>query len=241
MKKSGFTIVELLIAAAVMALLLIGVSLYLAQQSKATTRGQARNDTELSARTVAEAVAQDFQLAGSRAVYIAGVVEYEDVSEECNDQSRSECVVATKVGADGSIGIPTTEDEINGYSIFYRSSLFPAEPCRRVDYAFVADVLYRSDVECEESLPQIDLGVSRFAENVTEWSVVFDCSDGEPYENPAECYAVTDAYVSAASVSVMIELPGRAQAVSEMEYASVTPNLRPSVDYGLPPTEGEDD
>lgn len=230
-RAAGFTVVELLVAAAVMAVLLGAVALYFAQQSRATSDGQAHNDVELSARTVAEGVTQDLQLAGSRAAYIGGAVDYVRISDDCSESSRSTCIIARTYASDGTFSDPAGDESINGYSIYYRSSLVPAEPCRRVDFAFLGTTLYRSDTECSAGISSIDLAASAFAENVTAFGISFACSDGSAHVDPADCYATADQYVTGATVSVTVTSPGRSGATSRMDLSTLTPNMRPSIDY----------
>lgn len=231
----GFTLVELLVALAVFGVILGFVAVYFRQQTNVAARAQALNDAELAARTVAEGVAQDFQMAGSRATFVGGSVLYQNVATGCAEGVRSGCVVAREYASDGSIGTPTTEADINGYAIYYRTSLTPTETCRRVDYAFIERVLYRSDVECDEGLATIDLDASAYAEDIQDFSLSFECSDGSSYTDPLDCYeAEEDAYVRQAEVYVQVQLTGRNDVTSEMTFASVTPNMRPSVNYGLP-------
>ncbi len=230
-RTAGFTVVELLVAAVIMAIILGAVALYFAQQSRATSDGQAHNDVELSARTVAEGVAQDLQLAGSRAAIVGGAVDYVTISDGCKETSRSACVVAHEYASDGGIGDAPDEESINGYAIYYRTSLVPAEPCRRVDFAYIGTTLYRSDVECSAGIGAIDLDASAFAENVTSFGLTFACTDGSAYRDPADCYATPDQYVTGATVSVTVASTGRSGATSDMALSTLTPNMRPSVDY----------
>lgn len=151
MRDRGVTLIELLIAMTVMSVILAVIAVFMAQQSRVVALSQSINEAELTARTVAEAVLQDMQLAGSRAVYMNGVVSYADISSGCNESSRSACVAATQVGALGAITTPGSAADINGYTISYRTSLVPASPCRRIDFAFVGTSLYRSDRACAES------------------------------------------------------------------------------------------
>lgn len=239
--QRGFTLVELLVALAVFGVIMAFVAIYFAQQTNVAARAQALNDAELAARTVAEAVAQDFQLAGSRATFVGGTVVYPNqVATDCDEGVRSGCVVALTYDGTGTIGSPATTADINGYAVYYRTSLAPAAPCRRVDYALVDGTLYRSDIECDETLAGINLGASAYAENVQSFAVAFECSNGSSYVDPAACYAAeADAYVRQAEVQVEVQLTGRHDVTAGMTFASLTPNLRPSVNYGLPEPEGE--
>ena len=62
---NGFTIVELLVVAAIVGILMSLISIYFSQQAKVTRETQALQEARIKARMVAEMVVQDLQTAGS--------------------------------------------------------------------------------------------------------------------------------------------------------------------------------
>ena len=233
-RKSGVTLIEMLIAMAILGIMFGVIAAFMAQQSRAVALSQAINEAEVTARVIAEAVAQDFQLAGSRAVRIGTTVNYGVIAAGgCDEDNRRTCVIPTSVASDGSITENASGNAINGYAIFYRTSLDQIDPnCRRVDVAFVDGAVYRSDVECGVGITAIDLDAALFATDVTGFGVRFTCSDASlnPGADPRGCY-VADDYVRQAFIDVTVRTTGRIEAEGGMELAALTPNLRPSVRY----------
>lgn len=232
-KHSGVTLLEMLIAIAVLAIMFGVVAAFMAQQTRAVALSQAINEAEVTARVIAEAVAQDFQLAGSRAVRIGGSVNYEVIDVGgCDEDNRDTCVLPTSVNSTGAVTLPATSS-INGYAVFYRTSLDALDPnCRRVDIAYVGSEVYRSDVECGTALSAIDLDVALFATNVDDFGVRFVCADESinAGADPRLCYG-GGSYVRQAFIDVTVTTVGRVEVEGDMEFAALTPNLRPSVRY----------
>lgn len=248
-RRSGMTLIEMLVAMAILGIVFAILAAFMVQQTRAVALSQAINEAEVTARVIAEAVAQDFQLAGSRAVRVGNSVNYEVIEAGgCDDNNRDRCVLPTSVTSSGAVSEAGTET-INGYAIFYRTSLDEADPnCRRVDYAFVNDAVYRSDVRCSSAVSDFDLDVSLFATDVLAFSVRFECgidtsAGGDPTDDPADdptdgptddptkCYEGDDDFVRQAFVTVRVRSPGRVAAEGEMTLGALTPNLRPSVSY----------
>ena len=230
----GMGLVELLIAMTILVIVLAVSAEFLAQQSRASALSQATNDAEVTARTIAEAVVQDFQLAGSRATFVGGTVTYEPLNATCTETDRTGCIAAQSVLNDGTIQAVPSGASPNGYTIWYRTSLTPApSECRRIDYAYFDTSVYRSDVACTSTLASIDLDTSLFATGVQELDVAFTCSDGTTPSIPSDCYdGVPEHYVQQADVTVGVTVGGRVQVNSEMQMRAYTPNMRPSVNYG---------
>jgi prepilin-type N-terminal cleavage/methylation domain-containing protein len=238
MRDRGVTLVELLVALAVFSVVMALIGFFMGQQSRVVSLSQSINEAEITARSVAEAVAQEFQLAGSRAVQVGDAVNYVDIEAGgCDGTNRDTCVFPVRVGSDGTISPPSVPADINGYAIRYRTSLDGAAPyCRRVDFAFVGTSLYRSDVDCAAGITAIDLDAALYATNVTSFAVDFECSDStvDPGPDPAACYGVSDAFVRQASVTVGVQVGGRTPTAAEMSFVALTANLRPSVSYSDP-------
>ena len=232
--RSGVTLIEMLIAIAILGIMFGVIAAFMTQQTRAVALSQAINEAEVTARVIAEALAQDFQLAGSRAVRIGSRVNYDIITAGgCDEDHRDTCVIPTTVASDGAITENAAVGSINGYAIFYRTSLDEVDPnCRRVDVAFVDGAVYRSDVECSAGIDTIDLEASLFATDVTNFGVRFVCSDESIVAgaDPRLCYTGTE-YVRQAFINVVVESVGRVQAEGGMEFAALTPNLRPSVRY----------
>lgn len=247
--RAGITLIEMLIAMAVLAIMFGVLAAFMGQQTRAVALSQAINEAEITARVIAEAVAQDFQLAGARAVRIGSWVDYQDIATGgCDEENRNTCVRPTVVGSNGSVTYAAPGVTPNGYAIYYRTSLDAIDPnCRRVDVAFVDSALYRSDVECSTPVPTIDVNTALFASNVTAFSVQFVCSASTVAggAHPGPCYVTVvdpntpadeepvmiNSYVRQAVVTVRVVSTGRVAAAGEMVMNASTPNLRQGIRY----------
>lgn len=250
----GITLLELLIAVAVFAVILAVLGAFFVQQTRATALSQAINEAEALGRTVAESVLQDLQIAGSRVAVIGGVPVYaSSIGYGCTEAARRTCVVPmTFDGA--TLDLADSESVIAGFAAFYRTSVDPGGPCRRVDYVLdrASNTLLRSDrnIPCPGTpgdfrltLSAEELAAARFASDVDAFSIRYACSDGSTAADPGDCYDLEDGFVRQAEVALTIELDRRVSVRREVTMSASTPNLRPGVDYlrDVPDGEGGED
>ncbi len=220
-RLKGVTVVELLIVMAILGIIMSVLIAYFAQQSRLTSRTQARNEVEIKVRTVAEIIAQDLQMAGSRIVYIGdNVHNVTELGKHCTTRAENDDPCVTIQG--GSI-----------VTLYYASSLrIVSDACRKVRYSFGAppntNVLNRADHRCavEGWFPQ------PIASNITSVEVSFECANGTVLQagtDPLQCYTVHDSFPIQGTVTVT----GRSDNTREDIEVSVTlsatmPNLRPT-------------
>ena len=243
---TGVSLVELLVALAVVGVMLGFVGQFFATQSRAARDQQARNELNVALRTVVETVAQDFQLAGSRAAVAvdnSGATYVGRIDEECSDGGdpplRTRCVVLDD------------PDGLTVLSIFYASStlLLPNESvedglarvCRRVTYVFDDDeqVLYRADAQCSEALDlaAVQTFAFEFMRGVDAFVASFTCSDDADVavDDAESCYEFDiDQTPPAASRFVRegrIEVAGAStrnpDVTATVGLSAAMPNMRP--------------
>ena len=242
-RTDGLTLVEVLVATAIMGILLAFVAAFFAQQSRHGERLQATTEARAKARTIGEIVAQDLELAGSTTTVSGGAPIYLAVRGGGADASASHS--CSSVYSQGCIDVHDTTGLGLAYwsTLWYRSSL-DAGACHRVDYAWdpALALLYRVDVAdstCPSTTGDPTFGApNAFAHGVTSFSVTFICDDGTPSPDPAACYAppttaASPKFVRSAHITLSTVSENLRQAVSsEFDLDAPTPNLRPPVDYG---------
>jgi prepilin-type N-terminal cleavage/methylation domain-containing protein len=218
----GVTVVELLIVMAILGIIMSVLAAYFVQQTRLTSGTQARNEVEIKVRTVAEIIAQDLQMAGSRIVYIGDTVH--NVTELA---TGGHCT-STAENDDPCVRI----DEGSLLTIYYASSLRSvSDACRKVRYSFGtgsnAHVLNRADNRCAVSFSPQPL-----ASNITDVEINFECANGVALDagvDPLQCYTVHGSFPIQGTVTVT----GRSDNPREDIEVSVTlsatmPNLRPT-------------
>lgn len=225
--RSGLTVVELLIAMALVGIVFTLVTAFFVQQTRTSSQVQARNEVEVKVRMAAELIAQDLQMAGSFIVVTNNQARYVDrLLSMCSPlaDSTRHCI-----GAD-------IDDSGNSIlTMFYATSLrdggavgegMDDGACRRVDYEVRNSVLRRSEVVCRE-----DQGPSfqPLANNIVDLVVDFVCADdaGATVDDPTDCYGAGN-YPQQANIAVT----GRSDNVREDIELTVSlqtsmPNLRP--------------
>ncbi|CAN5863188.1 hypothetical protein BH24DEI2_BH24DEI2_24040 [soil metagenome] len=226
---NGFTIVELLVVAAVVGILMSLVSIYFSQQAKVTRDTQALQEARIKARMVAEMVVQDLQTAGS-SVFI-------------NDRVSPPQTVPVQLGCSAGgekkcIGKPPSATRIK-VSMVYATSL-REEPCRRVDYRLNSlNTLQRleqgkSAANCAQL--QADPATSTFnptalASNILGFSITYMCAndpvDAPPVDDPVTCYAAPkNSFPQQATVTVQARADDLDTVTSDVELTTALPNLR---------------
>lgn len=227
--SSGFTVVELLVTAAIVAVVLGILTAFFAAQTRVGLSIQDRNEVENKLKAVAEIVMQDVQQAGSVATYASGVPEYavDDLGPGCTRSVRSGCIVTS---VDGSV-----------VTTLYLTSLVRPDgsgwglggdaACRRVDYSITDNVFSRRDVRCDAwpaGFEGFDL-----ASGITAVTVQFTCAlPGDPFDDPSLCYDA-GSYPREALITVKGESEGsRDPVASTVKLSTTVPNLRPPVSFG---------
>jgi prepilin-type N-terminal cleavage/methylation domain-containing protein len=167
--RRGMTVIELLVASAVLATVLGLAAVYLAQQSQLQRNVQARNEVQDRVRVAMQLLTQDIALAGNTLLVTpAGAVTTPTGFPGCFPQTGggSSCVELGNVSASSST-----------LRLRYVSSLFPAaEACRDVSYQLSNGTLERSDVSC--GAPDVFVPL---APNMLGFKVVMVCSNGSRF------------------------------------------------------------
>jgi len=182
-KEKGFTLLELLVAMALL-LSVLGVAFtYFQATLDSTRRAQAKSELQDRVRMVMQVVAGDLQMAGAR-YWTQGAT------------SLGFTLVGALSGTDGGVKDTLT--------VRYVTSLRDQNSaCRRVDYGFNGDTLMRSDVnitpssgtDCQEGDPSLQ----PLAEGILALDLQYLCSNGVAQNTP-DCGP--SAYPRSARVSV---------------------------------------
>lgn len=228
-RQAGFTVVELLVTAAIVGVVLATLTTIFVTQTRVSERTQDRNEVDGKVRAIAEVLMQDLQQAGSVATF-DGVLppEYRDAAlgPDCTRSDRSGCVVVDTVSGD--------------VNIYYMTSLVRPtngswarggnSACRRIDYQLQGDELFRRDVTCGDTTTEYaDFSLATGIDSI---DITFICHNPEsPEPNISACYSATT-YPREATVAIV----GRADSARNTSQVSVElstplPNLRPPVDY----------
>ena len=204
MKRGGFTLVELLAAMAIFAVVLGIVGNYFAQQNSLARANQARSELQDRVRIVMQIVTQDLQMAGAS--------RYSDASGNINTSvslascTYTQCLVA----ADGGLR--------DSFQVQYLTSLQDvSNACRRVSFDFSGNTLRRSDVTCSSPADPQPL-----ADNLLALDIVYLCSNGNrlgQYPDETNCPSGA-AYPRSALVSVVGQ--------SRSRVAGTPPNSYPT-------------
>lgn len=223
-RSGGFSLVEVLVAAAVLIVVLGIVALYFGQQASLSRRTQARSDTQDRARLVMQLVTQDLSLAGAKS-YIAS-----DGSLTAS-ASIATCPVYTDPNSGNDITpclLVTDGGNQDSLSMMYVNSLrATSSACRLVAYRFSGNTLERYDASftCNTSTALVDTSVSTvtfdpIADDVLAVDVALSCSSAttsgtqlSKYPDETQC-AYGSSYPRSATVTVVaeskIDVPGSA-------------------------------
>lgn len=234
-KHRGLTIVELLVAGAVLVVVLGAAGVFFALQVQLQRDVQARNEVQDRVRVVLQLVTQDLALVGNTIrMSEAGSIESGTGFTGCFTQSvdpsdpqpddPESCLELTDV----TTALPTT----SALRIRYVSSQFPlAESCRDVAYQLAGTVLQRSDVQCGETESWIDL-----APRVLGFKTIVVCSNNDRFATYPDggCGGGTS-YARSALISVAAESLGSVRsALAEDVMSLVTTNPILPVDLDCP-------
>lgn len=183
MREKGFSLIELLLAMAILILVLSVALLYFRATSRSTALAQAKGELQDRVRYVMQVVTGDLGMSGAR-YWTKG------------ETSLGFTLVGAIGGQDGG-----AKDTL---TVRYVTSLREmASACRRVDYGFNGDTLMRSDVnitpssgtDCLEGSPSF----APFAEGILALDIQYLCSDGRALNTP-DCGV--EAYPRSARVTV---------------------------------------
>ncbi|WP_038056248.1 PilW family protein [Thermus amyloliquefaciens] len=186
MKRTGFTLVEALVALALLVTVLGVAVRYFTSNAALARETQARSELQDRVRMVMQVVSGDLQMAGAR-YWNSGTA------------NRAFVLPAGQVlrGTDGG-----AKDSV---SLYYVTSLrAPTQACRRVDYRFQGDTLERSDVNATptsgDECTQPEASFQPLAEGILALDIRYLCSHGETRDTP-DCGP--DAYPRSALVEVV--------------------------------------
>lgn len=161
--SSGFTVVELLIAATITVAILAMAAVFLSQQTQLQRTTQNRTELQDRIRTGLQLMSQDLALTGNSAVM-------------ATDGARLS--VAWPGCFDGAAGCLEVTDSGRAMRVRYLSSQFTSgNECRDVSYRLTGDgVLERSDVACGGTEEFVGL-----ADRVISFEATVHCSSGDDY------------------------------------------------------------
>lgn len=170
-RRAGFTLVELLVAGAVLVTALGIATAFFAQQVQLQRAVQARNVLQDGVRVATQLVTQDLALAGNPLVVVpaTGALRTGVAFPGC---------MAVASGGTSCLEVADVSATASTVRVRYVSSQFPdADACRDVAYRLATGVLQRSDVRCGQADAFVDLlpGVAAF-------KVLTVCSTGLRYE-----------------------------------------------------------
>lgn len=215
----GFTVVELLVASAIVVVVLAIAGIVFSRQVQLQRATQTRNELQDRVRVSVQLVTQDLALAGNSAVVDASGSKTNTVWPMCFDGGKG-CV--TVAGAGGSM------------KVRYISSQFPvADACRDVAYRHTNGVLERSDVVCGSADSFAPL-----APNIVAFEVRVQCSNGtESVSFPVASCPSGVSYGRSARIRVLGQSRGNAsgQAIAgcpsgrlcfEMNQEVLLPNMK---------------
>ena len=171
MRKSGFTLLEAVIALSILSVvLMIGIN-YFTRTSEVARQAQTQSEVQDRVRGVMQVVVNDLQAAGSS--------RYTDSSG--NTTSQLSCVSSTCLS--GSAGSSST-NIADKLTVRYTSSLqdSSASACRRVDYLLTNNSLRRSDQTCATAdatvTTALDSTSNELAGNILALDIQYTCSTG---------------------------------------------------------------
>lgn len=162
--RSGFTVVELLVAASITVLVLAMAGFFLAQQNQLQRTTQNRTELQDRVRVAVQLMTQDLALTGNSAVMATDGGRLNIVWPGCFDGAAG-CLEVTSGG--------------QAMRVRYLSSQFSSgSECRDVSYRLTgAGNLERSDVSCGDPENYIQL-----ADRILDFEVTVHCSNGSDFD-----------------------------------------------------------
>lgn len=198
-RGQGLTLVELLVAAAILSVVLGLVTVYLGQHVRYARQTEARNEVQDKVRMVMQMVSQDLQMAGAQRYVYSNPTHSGSLPPDGSiaaNVSLPSCDYTSAAGVDCLTGTDSgTSDAI---SVLYVTSLrdltvtstIDANPvCRKVDYTFSGTTLRRSDEQCFDATGAYTTpSYTDLADNILILNVQYVCSDGhvlDGYPDPS--------------------------------------------------------
>jgi prepilin-type N-terminal cleavage/methylation domain-containing protein len=166
----GFTLLELLLACALMGMALAGLGMYFMRTNDLDRRTQAQADVQDKVRTGAQLLTQDLQTLGaSRYVKNNQVIVLSDWAA---------CTISPKC-LDGTNATTGPTDTVQGR---YITSLLPeSDACRSFAYRITNEKLERSEQECSTTTADF----VELADGILGFDIVYLCSDNTQVETPS--------------------------------------------------------
>lgn len=212
-KKYGTTLIELIIAMAVTAIVLGLVGGYLAQTSDSTRRDQATSEVQDRVRMAMQVMVQDLNQVGSSRYSTSDNNNTALLEATCPIE---ECLYST-----------TTWDGYKYLQVKYVSSLSASSSvaCHQVRYRLsLGDNLRRMDVaddNCETGLTS--WSGDYLARNILDMDIQFYCSNGRivgSYPN-VECPADGTAYPRSAMLTIVGRSENKVEGTASKKYTTV--------------------
>lgn len=211
-RTAGFTLIEMIVAGAVLVIVLGIVAIFFGNQTRMTRRTQARTDTQDQARLVMQLVTQDLSLTGAMNYILAtGGID--------SSASLTTCPTVSGVASCLQVVNTASHSQRDGISLMYVNSLRPAaQACRTVAYGFIGTTLYRHDASftCSDTTQALvdptTVTTSSFGQvagDVLALDVALTCSSDatsafDHYPDETNC-SHTSAYPRSATVTVVTE------------------------------------
>lgn len=186
-RQAGFTIIEMMVAGAIFAVVMGLVGVFLSSSTQLQRRTQARSELQDRVRTVMQLVTQDLQMVG------AG--QYISNSTVQKVSSWDKCYVTSCL--DGVNDAINNRDAVSGR--YVTSLLAFSEACRKFSYSFSGTTLRRSDVRCDAS----SASDQDLAENILALDIQYQCSTGATGNAPSDCPKTQDQFLRSAKVSIV--------------------------------------
>lgn len=189
MRRRGFTLVEVLVALAILVVILGLATRYFTENAELARETQARSELQDRVRMVMQVVSGDLQMAGAR--YWSQGAENIGFSLPAN-----------------SVLTGTNNAAKDSLIVSYVTSLRDrSQACRLVSYSFQGDTLLRSDVNItpgsgRDCLPT-DPAFQPLADGIAALDIVYLCSNGQREVIPENCGSESDVYPRSAIVEVV--------------------------------------
>jgi prepilin-type N-terminal cleavage/methylation domain-containing protein len=186
-RQSGFTIIEMLVAGAVFAVVMGMVGMFFSSNTQLQRRTQARSELQDRVRTVMQLLTQDLQLVGA-GQYISG-----SSVQKVSGWNRCDVTVCI----DGTNDSTTNRDTVSGR--YVTSLLAFADACRKFSYSFSGTTLRRSDVKCNAA----GSSDQDLADNILALDIKYECSTGTGYDVASGCPRNSGQFLRSVKVTVV--------------------------------------